>query len=113
MLLGMVVEVDALTGHEVSMFPLYTIPVALSTRFLGTLSGAFVPFLSAGAWVRADRWSGHVHSQDWFLGVNAFNRLYCFVLAVVAIRYIQERRAAMDLRLRAFTGGVPSCTQCE
>ncbi len=82
------------------MFPLYTIPVALSTRFLGTLSGVFVSFLSAGAWVQADRWSGHVYSQDWFLGVNAFNRLCRFVLAVVAIRYIQERRTAMDLRLR-------------
>lgn len=112
-LLAMVLALDATTGYEVSVFLLYTFPVAVSTRSLGTRAGVVVSLLSAGAWVWADRWSGHVYSQDWFLGVNAFNRLCCFLLAVVAIRYIEERRAAMDLRLRAFTGEVPSCTQCE
>lgn len=32
---------------------------------------------------------------------------------VMAIRFIQERRAAVALRLRAFTGEVPHCTQCD
>jgi len=112
-LLAIVAVLDASTGYEVSVFLLYTIPVALSTRYLGVMAGVIVSVLSAVAWVLADRWSGHTYSQDWILLINAFNRLCCFLLAVIAIRYIQERRAEMALRLRAFTGEVPHCTQCD
>lgn len=112
-LLLMVAVLDAATGYEVSVFLLYTIPVALSTHYLGTRAGVLVSVLAIVAWVSADRWAGHTYTRDWILLVNAFNRFCCFLLAVMAIRFVEERRAAMVQRLRAFTGEVPHCTQCD
>lgn len=112
-LLAVVAVLDAATGYEVSVFLLYTIPVALSTHYLGARAGGLVSVLATVAWVYADQWSGHTYSREWILFINAFNRFCCFLLAVMAIRYIQERRAAVALRLRAFTGEVPHCTQCD
>lgn len=112
-LLTCVAVLDAATGYELSVFLLYTIPVALSTHQMGARAGVVVSVLAAGAWVCADVASGHTYTQDWILIVNAFNRLCCFLLAVMAIRHIEERRAAVALRLRAFTGTVPHCTQCD
>lgn len=112
-LLAVVAVLDAQTGYEVSVFLLYTVPVALATRFLGMGAGVAMSVLSAAAWAWADRWSGHVYSHDWILAINALNRLCCFLFAVVAIRLIEERRAEVAMRLRAFTGEVPSCTQCQ
>ncbi|MFY9461198.1 hypothetical protein EV672_102261 [Aquabacterium commune] len=112
-LLAIVAVLDAATGYEVSVFLLYTIPVALSTHYLGVRAGVVVSTLATLAWAFADQWSGHTYSQDWILAINAFNRFCCFLLAVMAIRFIEERRAAVALRLRAFTGEVPHCTQCD
>lgn len=112
-LLGVVAVLDAATGYEVSVFLLYTIPVALSTHYLGVRAGVVVSVLATLAWAWADRWSGHTYTQEWILAVNAFNRFCCFLLAVMAIRFVEERRAAVALRLRAFTGEVPHCTQCD
>ncbi len=112
-LLAIVAVLDAATGYEVSVFLLYTIPVALSTHYLGVRAGVVVSTLATVAWACADQWSGHTYSQEWILAINAFNRFCCFLLAVMAIRFVQERRAAVALRLRAFTGEVPHCMQCD
>ena len=112
-LLTTIAVLDAVTGYEVSVFLLYTIPVALSTHYLGVRSGVLLSVLAMVAWVVADRWSGHTYTRDWILVVNALNRFCCFLLAVMAVRYVAERRAAEALRLRAFTGKVPLCHQCD
>lgn len=112
-LLAIVAVLDAVTGYEVSVFLLYTIPVALSTHYLGVRAGVMVSILATLAWAYADRWSGHTYTREWILAINAFNRFCCFLLSVMAIRFIEERRAAVALRLRAFTGEVPHCTQCD
>ena len=112
-LLAIVAVLDAATGYEVSVFLLYTIPVALSTHYLGVRAGVLVSILATAAWAYADRWSGHTYTREWILAINALNRFCCFLLAVMAIRFIQERRAAVALRLRAFTGEVPHCVQCD
>lgn len=112
-LLALVAVLDAETGYEVSVFLLYMLPVAAGTHYLGKWAGVAVSLLSTVAWAWADHWSGHTYSQDWILFINALNRLCCFLLAVVAIQYVEERRAAVAERLRAFTGEVPGCTQCQ
>jgi hypothetical protein len=112
-LLVCVAVLDAVTGYEVSVFLLYTIPVALVAHFVGAGAGVFMSLLSAVAWILADRWSGHRYPHEWILYVNAFNRWCCFLLAVMAVQYIEQRRAMVAARLRAFTGAVPSCANCQ
>lgn len=111
--LALIGYVDAVTGYEVSLFLLYTIPVALATRYLGTRGGVLTAVAATGVWVWADASSGHAYSQPWILYVNAFNRMVCFLLAVGALRYVRDRGRAWQRRIDAFTGEVPLCTQCH
>ncbi|MBH1987140.1 MAG: hypothetical protein I8H76_07450 [Burkholderiales bacterium] len=105
--------VDGLSGHEVSVFLLYALPVGVATRRLGASAGVVVSSLATLVWIVADVASGHEYSAAWILPVNAANRLFCFLLVVAAIRYVDARRDALDARLRAFSGEVPVCTTCD
>jgi len=105
--------IDALTGFEISVFLLYTVPVGLATRFFGARAGVCVSLLATVVWIVADRWSGHAYSQDWILYVNACNRFACFTLAVAAIRHGDLRHQRLQDRLQALTSDVHACTQCS
>lgn len=105
--------VDAVTGYEVSVFLLYTVPVALATRRLGTAAGLLTAVAATAVWVLADMRSGHVYSRAWILYVNAFNRMVCFVLAVAAIRYLRARQLALLRQIEAFSGQMAACGQCH
>lgn len=105
--------VDTVTGYEVSVFLLYTVPVALATRRLGTAAGVLTAMAATAVWVLADLHSGHVYSRAWILYVNAFNRLVCFTLAVAAIRYLRTRQLALLRQIEAFSGQMSACGQCH
>jgi hypothetical protein len=105
--------VDMATGFEVSVFLVYTIPVALATRWIGVAAGLATALLATAVWVWADQASGHLYSQPWILYVNAANRMFCFLLTVKAIRYVRARQDVLRKRLSAFSGAVPHCTQCH
>lgn len=105
--------VDSVTGYEVSVFLLYTAPVALATRRLGTAAGLLTAMAATAVWVLADLHSGHVYSRPWILYVNAFNRMACFLLAVAAIRYLRARHVALLRQIEAFSGQLAACGQCH
>jgi hypothetical protein len=105
--------IDVLTGYEVSVFLLYTVPVALATRFMGRSSGVVTALLATAVWVWADKVTGHVYSRDWILFINAANRLACFLLTVALVHHVRARQHALLRRLDALTGELPLCTQCQ
>jgi hypothetical protein len=105
--------VDWVTGFEVSVFLLYTVPVGLATRSLGIAAGLLTSLAAMGVWVWADIQGGHVYSQHWFLYVNALNRLACFALTVLAVSYLGAKYRRLSDQLQAFSGEIPQCTQCD
>lgn len=105
--------IDALTGFEISVFLLYTVPVGLATRYFGARAGVWVSFMATLVWIVADRWSGHAYTQDWILYFNACNRFACFALTVAAIRHVDLRHQRLQDRLQALTSDVHACTQCS
>lgn len=111
--LAVVGYLDTVTGYEVSVFLLYTVPVALATRRLGTMAGVLTAVLATAVWVLADLHSGHVYSRPWILYVNALNRMACFILAVAAIRYLRGRQVALLRQIEAFSGQLAACGQCH
>jgi hypothetical protein len=112
-LLAMSGYVDWVTGFEVSVFLLYTVPVGLATRSLGIAAGMLSSLAAMGVWVCADIQGGHVYSQHWFLYVNALNRLACFALTVLAVSYLGAKYRRLSDQLQAFSGEIPQCTQCD
>jgi hypothetical protein len=111
--LALSVYIDVITGYEVSVFLLYTIPVAIATRRLGNASGLAVSLAATLLWIWSDVLTGHVYSHPWYLYVNAFNRFVCFLLTMVAIRYVTTQKGQLMARIRAFTGDVPVCQSCH
>ncbi len=105
--------IDYVTGYEVSVFLLYVVPVALSTRFFGVYMGVGMALVSAAVWMAVDHLTGHQYSHAWIWYVNAANRMICFVLAVWAISYFESRQQRLKQRLSAFNGPIPVCTQCH
>lgn len=111
--MAMSVYIDIVTGYEVSVFLLYTVPVALATRWLGNAMGAAMAVLGTVLWIWADKVSGHAYSHAWFLYINALTRLFCFFLTMVAVRYVMAQKQEIATLLRAFSGEVPVCRQCD
>jgi len=111
--LAMSVYIDIVTGYEVSVFLLYTVPVALGTRWLGNAMGAAMAVSGTALWMWADKVSGHAYSHEWFLYVNAITRMFCFFLTMVAVRYVMAQKREIATLLRAFSGDVPVCQQCD
>lgn len=111
--LGLSAYVDLATGYEVSVFLLYMLPVALATRWMRLTGGTLTAILATLLWVWADVHSGHRYSQTWFLYVNAFNRLACFMLVVAAIHHVRNRQQAMLNQVRGLTGDMNVCNTCQ
>jgi hypothetical protein len=105
--------VDMLSGYEVSVFLIYTVPVALATRLMGRGAGVLTALLATAVWVWADVASGHTYSREWILYINAANRMACFLLTVAALHHVRSRQQALVRRLDALIGEVPVCTQCH
>ncbi|MGC4060842.1 MAG: hypothetical protein QM749_08320 [Aquabacterium sp.] len=105
--------IDVVTGYEVSVFLLYTIPVAIATRRLGNAVGLAVSVAATLLWIWSDVITGHAYSHQWFLYMNAFNRFVCFLLTMATIRYVSIQKDELMARIRAFSGEVPVCQQCH
>lgn len=104
---------DYATGYEVSVFMVYVLPIALSTRAFGLAGGCLTSLLCAVVWAIADVAAGHQYSGPWVVYWNAFNRLTFFLCVAVAVHYTHATLAASQRRLRAFPGQLPMCTQCH
>lgn len=113
LLLALSAYIDMATGYEVSVFLLYMLPVALATRWMGVPGGVLTALLATALWTWADRSSGHQYSHPWFLYINAMNRLVCFMLPVVVIRYIKARHDAARKKWQTLTGDMSVCNTCQ
>ena len=79
--------VDLETGYEISLFPLYALPIGLGGWFFGTWLAVAMAGMSAVIWAWADVVSGHVYSKPWIFYLNAGARLTYFLLIAIAVRY--------------------------
>ncbi|RZL00205.1 MAG: hypothetical protein EOP36_16600 [Rubrivivax sp.] len=105
--------VDYATGHEVSVFGLYVIPILLSMRFFGTWAGGTMALLSAIVWLVADQQSGHHYSHPWFAYWNALHRLFFFACVVAVFHHIRAAMKTNARLLNAFSAPLPVCTHCH
>lgn len=112
-LLGLVGYIDATTGYEISIFPLYALPIALTVRFFGIGAGMAAAGLAALLWMWADIAAGHVYSQPWIMYVNSAGRLLFFLFVALAVGYMIGNRRRARSQLRNFSGTLPVCTACS
>jgi hypothetical protein len=105
--------IDYITGHEVSVFAIYAIPIVLGMRFFGTWAGGLLAVGSAIVWLVADQQSGHLYSHPWVAYWNALHRLFFFGCVAVAFHYTQAALKSNARLLQAFSGPLPVCAHCR
>jgi hypothetical protein len=115
--------VDWITGHELSVFVLYFIPVAFAAWHLGLLAAVAEAIVSATFWFGADALSGHRYSTHFFAVGNTLVRLCAFLSIGWAIQRIRQLLLAEQARskllhrslaeLKVLNGILPICAVCK
>jgi low affinity Fe/Cu permease len=109
--LGFVAWIDLTTGFEITVLPLYALPIGLAARVFGSSAALMAAGASAAAWAWADAAAGHVYSKSWILWFNAGARLVVFILLAVLVRNTLAATSRAR-RPRAPAPHLPVCTQC-
>lgn len=107
---GLMAELDYLTGYEISFSVFYLAPVALAVWYGDRRSGLVIALLSAAAWLGVDQASGHPYStrliELWDAGVRlAFFLITAHLLARLKEQLqLQSRLARSDMLTGMFNG---------
>lgn len=111
--LALVGYIDVLTGYEVSVFPLYALPVALAAWLSGAWAGTATSMIATAIWAWADLATGHVYSKTWILYVNGGARLAFFLFVALAVAYMIGNLRRARSQLQNFSGTLAVCTACS
>ena len=114
---------DYVTGYELGVFVLYSVPVALVSWQVGRGPGILFSFFSALAWLLADMYAGQHYSRPFFLYWNTGIRFICFVINAVTLakirqtgeeqRKLREKLAAAHAEITALKARTPLCAACH
>ncbi len=91
--------IDLITGAEVSLFPLYLIPIIIVTWACDTLAGVGIAIASAIVWLLADLMAGHFYTHPLIPYWNMATRLAFFLLTVfllAELKSMEERRRMLE-----------------
>lgn len=115
-LVGMLVLVgyfDRVTGFEISVFPLYALPISFAAWYFGGWTSVASAISSVCIWYWADVTSGHVYTEPWVSYVNGGSRLVFFLFVALTVSYMARTLRRARTKLRAFSGTLPVCTGCR
>jgi hypothetical protein len=114
---------DWVTGHELSIFVLYFIPIGLIAWHFGLITVIGESLICAVFWFGADALAGHVYSNHAFAVGNTLVRLCAFIAMGSAIHRIRvllksERQKSELLRrsiaeVKVLEGILPICAMCK
>jgi hypothetical protein len=110
LLLG-ALAVDYTTGVEISVFPVYALPIAAAVWSHGVRGGLILSAVCTLAWTVANL--QHPYSAQWILFSNALMRAAFFVLVAVTAALI--KRDPIDLRrpISATLVELDVCNSCK
>jgi len=87
-------------GYEVSLFPLYMLPVAAFSWTKGVPGAVFSVLLATGLWYAGNVYTGYTYSQAWVIYYNTAARGVVFVMVAVFIilfnRVVEQHRQRME-----------------
>lgn len=86
--------VDYQTGYEIRVYPLYFVPVVLSSQIAGRRAGIGLAALSSAVWLGSNVAAGLQASAPWVLFFNAFVQLAGFS----TVAFLADRQRARLLQ---------------
>jgi hypothetical protein len=122
-LTGVIGWVDWITGHELSIFVLYFIPIGLIAWHFSPVTVVGEALICAVFWFGADSLAGHIYSNHAFAVGNTLVRLSAFIAMGAAIHRIRillksEQQKSELLRrsiaeVKVLEGILPICAMCK
>jgi hypothetical protein len=100
---------DHRIGHELSVLPLYFLPLAWATARFGLGAGLWMVLPATLVWYAADL--GHPYSHGWYRLSNALGRGFAFACAVVAAHHLFARPGQQSHG--EASGNPPTADVCE
>jgi hypothetical protein len=97
---------------EVSVFPLYLVPVALCMWYFGQAGAYLCAALATVLWVVADISSGRTYSAGWFRYQNALSRAVVFFGTAYFLGLYQRTLEVHRTRLDGMRRLLPICHGC-
>jgi hypothetical protein len=114
---------DATTGFEFSILPLYFIPVAVGAWRLKKTGAIAFSFLAALTWLGSEFYAGHIYNNSYAVYWNALMRWIYFgaagiILAHLRQSLLQQRALIAQLQdalnhVKTLKGILPVCPVCS
>lgn len=82
--------IDYRTGIEIRVFPLYFLPIVISSWFIGKSSAVFTAFLSSLAWAAAMYYGGRNYSRAYIWGINFLTQGTTFIVIALLVSYLRD-----------------------
>jgi hypothetical protein len=104
---------DYLTGYEVSLFPLYAIPIAWIAWSVGLTWGMALGIIASSAWLWADRASGHHYNYEWIRWEKAVMHAILFGFVAFSFNRFKRNIESRTRKVRLLEGILPICIACH
>ncbi len=98
--MAMIALVDAQTG-EISLWPLYLVPVIFVSWVSGFAVGAFAACLAGALLVAAAAFGGHPYANSYFFALATISQ----VVALVVVAWLADRAVAVNGKRHLLSGG--------
>jgi hypothetical protein len=112
-LLGLVTWLDYKTGYEISVYALYTFPIAWIVWSVNLTWGVVLSVLSTGAWVWADLADGHPYAHRWIPWERSFMNLVVFTFVAFSFDRFKRNLASKNRKVKQLEGILPVCIACN
>jgi len=103
---------DYVTGYEVTSFPLYLVPIALSFFYFGKMGGYLAVIAVTALWLTNDFLTGHTYQIEVVRYWNAGARLLIYGLFVYGLSLYAKTLAAHRRRVEDLRRILPMCHGC-
>lgn len=112
-MLAAVAWLDYATGYEISVYALYTLPIAWIAWAVSMGWGVGLSFLASGAWLWADFADNHRYAHAWIPWERAAMNLIVFIFIAFSFDRFKKNLAHKSRKMKQLEGILPICIACN
>jgi hypothetical protein len=113
LLLGAVTWLDFITGYEISVYALYTFPIAWIVWSVNIAWGLALSVVATGAWLWADIADGHRYTHAWIPWERSLMNLLVFAFVAFSFGRFKSNLASKNRKVKQLEGILPVCIACN
>lgn len=112
-LMALVGWIDYSTGYEISVFALYTFPIAWIAWSVGIGWGLALGLFATVSWLWADFADGHPYAHAWIPWERGTMNLLAFAFVAFSFHQFKRNLATKTRKVKQLEGILPVCIACN